>query len=86
MTAGTAVRESIALLSAASDVHVTALYVSVDRMERGTGDKATLDELRDSLGIRVYPIINVQDIITSLPAGDEKVEKMERYLGEYGAR
>ena len=86
VTAGTAVRESIALLGAASDVRVTALYVSVDRMERGTGDKATLDELRDSLGIRVYPIINVRDIITSLPAGDEKVEKMERYLREYGAR
>ena len=86
VTAGTAVRESIALLGAVADVRVTALYVSVDRMERGTGDKATLDELRESLGIRVYPIINVRDIIAGFPSGDGKVEQMERYLKEYGAK
>jgi len=37
VTAGTAVRESLALFQALGDLKVTALIVSVDRMERGTG-------------------------------------------------
>lgn len=85
VTAGTAVRESIALLSQVANVKITSLFVSVDRMERGTGSLSALDELRETLGIKVYPIITVRDIIASLPAGDGRIEKMEAYLAQYGA-
>jgi orotate phosphoribosyltransferase len=67
-------------------VEIGALFVSVDRMERGTGDLSALDELKETLGIKVYPIITVRDIIASLPAGDERIEKMEAYLAAYGAQ
>jgi len=86
VTAGTAVRESLELLKAVADVKVTALFVSVDRMERGTGDRSALQELRDEFGINVYPIITARDIIDSMPEGDERIEKMEAYLAQYGAR
>ena len=86
VTAGTAVRESLQLLKAIADVTVTALFVSVDRMERGTGDRSTLDELNAEFGINVYSIINARDIIASLPIGDERIAKMEDYLKQYGAR
>jgi len=85
VTAGTAVRESLQLLKAVADVSVTALFVSVDRMERGTGTQSTLDELRDEFGISVYSIINARDIIASFEQGDERIVKMEAYLAEYGA-
>ena len=85
VTAGTAVRESLSLLSRLGDIRVGALFVSVDRMERGTGSLSALDELRESLGIRVYPIVTVRDIIGALPPGDGRREKMEGYLSEYGA-
>jgi len=85
VTAGTAVRESLELLKTAALVTVTALFVSVDRMERGTGERSTLDELRAMHGIRVYPIINARDIIDSLPPGDQRIAKMEEYLKQYGA-
>ena len=84
VTAGTAVRESIALLSGIASVSISALFVSVDRMERGTGSLSALDELRETLGIRVYPIITVRDIIDALPEGDGRKVKMEEYLAEYG--
>jgi len=84
VTAGTAVRESLQLLKTVADVAVTALFVSVDRMERGTGERSTLDELRAEFGINVYPIINTRDIIESLPEGDGRIAKMEAYLAEYG--
>ena len=86
VTAGTAVRESLQLLTSIADVTITALFVSVDRMERGTGDLSTLDELRQQHDINVYPIINARDIIASLPAGDDRIGKMEAYLAEYGPR
>jgi len=86
VTAGTAVRESLQLLTSVADVKVNALFVSVDRMERGTGTRSTLDELKDEFGINVYSIINASDIIDSMPAGDERIGKMEKYLEEYGAR
>ena len=84
VTAGTAVRESMQLLKTTADVKITALYVSVDRMERGTGKKSTLDELKSEYGINVYPIINALDIIASFQKGDERIAKMEAYLAEYG--
>jgi orotate phosphoribosyltransferase len=84
VTAGTAVRESLELLKAIANVSVTALFVSVDRMERGSGMCSTLDELRNEFGINVYSIITARDIIASLPQGDGRIAKMEDYLAEYG--
>jgi len=86
VTAGTAVRESMQLLNAVADVKITALFVSADRMERGTGERSTIDELKAEHGINVYPIINARDIIASFPKGDERIAKMEAYLAEYGGK
>jgi orotate phosphoribosyltransferase len=86
VTAGTAVRESLALLHGIANVTVTALFVSVDRMEKGTGEFSALDELRETLGIKVYPIVTVRDIIASMPRGDWRIEAMEEYLRLYGAK
>jgi len=83
VTAGTAVRESLQLLNAVADVTVTALFVSVDRMERGTGERSTLNELRDEFGINVYPIIDANDIIGSFTEGDPRIAKMKEYLAQY---
>jgi len=85
VTAGTAVRESLKLLKTIADVTVNTLYVSVDRMERGTGNLSTLDELKDEFNINVYPIVTARDIIKSFPQDDERAEKMEEYLKIYGA-
>lgn len=85
VTAGTAVRESLELLRTAASVTVAALFVSVDRMERGLGGRSTLQELRDEFGIAVYPIITVRDIIDSLPANDSRAAEMQAYLARYGA-
>jgi len=84
VTAGTAVRESLDLLRGVADVTVAALFVSVDRMERGTGERSALQELTQAYGINVYPIITVRDIIETLPEGDERRSRMEEYLAEYG--
>jgi orotate phosphoribosyltransferase len=86
VTAGTAVRETLAILKAVSDVTVTSLFVSVDRMERGTGEKSALRELQDEFGIRVYPVITIRDVMDYLPKNDARIGRIEQYLAEYGAR
>ncbi len=96
VTAGTAVRESLAFFeSLGKKVEVKHLFVSVDRMERGTGDKTTLDELRESYGIAVHPIVTVREVMAALHnkeidgkvvLDDHRLEQMEAYLKEYGAR
>ena len=95
VTAGTAVRESIELFKHVADVNIRALFVSVDRMERGTRDCTTLDELREDYGIQVYPIVTIREVIDCLHnqpvdgkvyIDDDLRERMEAYLTTYGAR
>ncbi len=96
VTAGTAVRETLAFFDALGKrVRVEHLFVSVDRMERGTGDKTTLDELRDTYGIRVHPIVTIRDIVSFLwnrevdgqvVLDDRRKGQVEDYLAQYGGR
>ena len=95
VTAGTAVRETIALFETIAPVKINALFVSVDRMEKGTGEKSALDELREEYGIAVYPIVTVRQIIDFLHnrpidgkvyIDDAMKERMEAYLRQYGAK
>ncbi|MDR0445517.1 MAG: orotate phosphoribosyltransferase [Oscillospiraceae bacterium] len=85
-TAGTSVRETDALLRGALglDVSFSALYISVDRCERGTGGRSALDELSETYGVRVYSIVTARDIMAYLPQDDARRHAMEEYLKEYG--
>ncbi len=95
VTAGTAVRETIQLFKSVAGVTFAALFVSVDRMERGTGDCSTLDELRRDFGIQVHPIVTIRDIMACLHnrevdgrvyIDDAMLGRMEDYLAQYGPR
>ena len=95
VTAGTAVRESLELFKALGDMKVTHLFVSADRMERGTRECTTLGELREDFGIKVCPIVTIREIIDFLHNNpvDGKIyiddpmrERMEAYLNEYGGK
>ena len=95
VTAGTAVRETIELFKSVADVTFAALFVSVDRMERGTKDCTTLDELRQDYGIQVCPIVTIRDIMDCLHnqevdgkvyIDDGMLGRMEDYLAQYGPR
>lgn len=65
-TAGTSIRESVALLDALAKVNYAGVIVSVDRMERGSGSKSALEEIRESFGINIYPIVTLQEVVTHL--------------------
>jgi len=96
-TAGTSVRESLEILSAAAPggVSLVGLVVSVDRMERGAGDKSALRELGDELGIRTFAIVTIDEIVEHLRGrtvdgktiiDDAMLERIRAYREAYGAR
>ena len=74
---------------------MTGVVVSVDRMERGKGERSALEEVRDLYGIETYAIVTVREIIEALHnkpvdgkiyIDDAVKEKMEAYLAAYGAK
>ena len=90
-TAGTSVRESIPLLMGAANVTLAGLVVSVDRMERGTGPRSALQEIREDLGINAFAIVTLDDIIQHLHGRsiDGKVvldDRILKAIGEYRAQ
>lgn len=89
ITAGTAIRESLALLSTLKDVKVAATFVMVDRKEKGQGEKGAMQEIEEQFGFPVYSVVDVYDIIEYLeedPANEENVTRIRNYLAVNGAK
>ena len=89
ITAGTAIRESMAILSGLEGVKVAATFVMVDRKEKGQGEKGAMAEIADEFGFPVYSVVDVYDIIEYLEedeANRENVERIKNYLAVNGAK
>lgn len=89
ITAGTAIRESMANLSCLKDSKVVATFVMVDRKEKGQGEKGAMQEIEDEFGFPVYSVVDVYDIIEYLEedaANEENVQRIKNYLAVNGAK
>lgn len=89
VTAGTAIRESMAILSKLEGTKVAATFVMVDRKEKGQTDKSAIAEVADEYGFPVYSVVDVYDIIEYLEedeANRENVERIKKYLEVNGAK
>ena len=89
ITAGTAIRESMAILSCLDNVKVAATFVMVDRKEKGKTDLSAMAEVEQEFGFPVYSVVDVYDIIEYLeedPANAENVARIRNYLAVNGAK
>lgn len=89
ITAGTAIRESMAILGGLEGVKVAATFVMVDRKEKGKSEKGAMQEIEEEFGFPVYSVVDVYDIIEYLeedPANAENVARIKNYLAENGAK
>lgn len=89
ITAGTAIRESMAILSKLEGVKVAATFVMVDRKEKGQTDKGAMQEVEEEFGFPVYSVVDVYDIIEYLEedaANAENVARIKNYLAVNGAK
>jgi len=88
ITAGTAIRESMANLSSLEGVKVAATFVMVDRKEKGKTEKSAMAEVEEEFGFPVYSVVDVYDIIEYLEedaANAENVTRIKNYLAVNGA-
>ena len=94
-TAGTSIRETVPLLRAAADVDLRGLVVSVDRAERGTGDRSALDQVGTDYAMSAFAIVTVHEVISHMHGreldgtvyvDDDMASRMHAYLAEWGAQ
>ena len=65
-TAGTSIEETLPIIRAQSDVDPVGLVVSVDRMERGKGEKSALLEIEEKYGLKTTAIVTMAEVVEHL--------------------
>jgi orotate phosphoribosyltransferase len=91
VTAGTTLNEVVPLLRDTVGVEISGVVVLVDRCERGeSGEGSAVQTCEKNLGIKVFPIITVFDIISYLEEVGSSMgvhrDGILRYLEQYGAQ
>ena len=93
-TAGTSIGETMPILKAQGDVKVLGLVVSVDRQERGAGEKSALREIAETYGMKTCAIVTMQEVVEHLYnrpykgqiiIDDTLKERIDAYYRQYGA-
>ena len=92
-TSGKSMDETLPIVKAAADVKLVGLMVSLNRCERGKGDKGALDEIRENYGLETAAIVSMKEVIEYLDGrevngqvfiDDEMRAKLDAYYAEYG--
>ena len=65
-TAGTSIQETLPIIKAQGDVTDAGLVVSVDRMERGQGEKSALAEIEEKYGLKTTAIVTMAEVVEHL--------------------
>jgi len=85
ITAGTAIREAMDIISAA-DAKAAAVVIALDRQEKGQGDLSAIQEVEQNFGIPVISIIKLADLVEYLSQQNtsDVLEKIKAYRDQYG--
>ena len=93
-TAGTSISETVPILKAQGNVDIRGLVVSVDRMERGKGEKSALTEIKETYGFETTAIVTMAEVVEHLYnrpykrkiiIDDVQKAAIDRYYEQYGA-
>jgi orotate phosphoribosyltransferase len=86
ITAGTAIRESVDIIQIAGAVPA-GVVIALDRQERGRDARSAIQEVEETLGIRVISIVKLEDLVQYLLCRADRardVEKILAYRTHYG--
>lgn len=86
ITAGTAIREAIEIITA-NGAKPAGVLIALDRMEKGKGELSAIQEVEKEFGIPVVSIIDLNDIIDYLkgqPDMQHYLDAMVEYRKQYG--
>jgi len=86
ITAGTAIRESLAIIDAAG-ARAAGVVIALDRQERGQGERSAIQEVEQDLSLDVTSIIKLeelQDFLADKPEYADSLQAINRYSEQYG--
>ena len=86
ITAGTAIREVMAIIEAHNATPVATL-IAIDRMEKGTGEWSAIHQVERDYAIKVVSIISFDHVLEYLQERgfSQQVEAMLKYREDFGA-
>ena len=65
-TSGKSIEETFPIIKAQGNVEILGLMVSLNRMEKGKGDKSALDEIQEKYGFKAAAIVSMAEVIEHL--------------------
>ena len=94
-TSGKSIEETFPIINAYKNVTIKGLMVSLNRMERGKGDKSALCEIKEKYGFDANAIVTMEEVVEYLynkeyngriVINDEIKEALDKYYKEYGVK
>ena len=86
ITAGTAIREAVDIISAEGG-NTSAILIALDRQEKGQGELSAIQEVQRDFGVSVHSIITMADLIAYIETDDNYsryFDAMRAYRDQYG--
>jgi len=81
ITAGTSVRESVKLIRE-QGANPAGVLIALDRMERGSGPRSAVEEVREMFDIPVVAIATLDDLMTFIGSRPELAVRFGATLGQ----
>lgn len=94
-TAGTSILETVPIIRSQGKVEISGLVVSVDRMERGKGEKGALQEIQEEFGFKTTAIVTMKEVVEYLYnkpykgivyINDQMKQSIDAYYEKYGIK
>jgi len=86
ITAGTAIREAVDIIQAAGATPA-GVVIALDRQERGRDARSAIQEVEETLGVRVISIVKLEHLAKYLQDRTDRTEEVEKilaYRAQYG--
>lgn len=94
-TSGKSIEETFPIIKAQADVEIKGLMVSLNRMEKGQGEKSALVEIKEKYGFDANAIVTMAEVVEYLYNReykgniyiDDTIKKaIDAYYEQYGAK
>lgn len=94
-TSGKSIEETVPILKAQGKVEIVGLMVSLNRMERGKGERSALEEIKETYGFDAHAIVTMTEVIEHLYnqpyqgkiyIDDTIKQAIDAYYEQYGAK
>ena len=89
-TSGKSMEETVPKVRAAANVEIVGLMVSLNRDEKGKGEKSALKEVSELYGFKTAAIVSMKEVVAYLneegKLNDDLNERLNAYYELYGAK